>query len=147
MAGSPELPLALHELFRIRGVLDPFAAIPGLRASMSAALALGRLAEAGPTSQHDLGAWLGLEKSTVSRLVAGLIADGWVEKAPHPDGNRSPWLSLTPTGRAVTDQLGQAMRARHERILAALTPAERRAAELAVPALIRALQAELNGQQ
>jgi DNA-binding MarR family transcriptional regulator len=67
-----------------------------------------------------------------------------VEKAPHPDGNRSPWLTLTPAGRAVTDQLARAMQARHERILAALTPAERRAADLAVPALIRALQAELD---
>jgi len=44
----------------------------------------------------------------------------------------------------VTDQLARAMQARHERILAALTPAERRAADLAVPALIRALQAELD---
>jgi DNA-binding MarR family transcriptional regulator len=117
VAGSPRLPLELHELFRIRGVLDPSAAVPGLRASMSAA------------------------------LVAGLIADGWVERAPHPDGNRSAWLTLTPAGRAVTDQLLGAMRARHERILAALSPAELRAAELAVPALIRALRAELNSQQ
>lgn len=147
MTGSPGLPLALHELFRLRGIMDPTAVVPGLRTSMSAAMALGRLAEAGPTSQHDLGTWLGLEKSTVSRLVAGLIADGWVEKAPHPGGNRSPWLTLTPTGHAVTAQLGRAMQARHERILAALTPSERRAAEVAVPALIRALRAELISQQ
>jgi len=48
VAGSPELPLALHELFRIRGVLDPSAAIPGLRASMSAALALDAWRRPGP---------------------------------------------------------------------------------------------------
>jgi DNA-binding MarR family transcriptional regulator len=137
------LPLALHELFRIRGVMDPGHAVPGLRTSMSGTLAMGRLLEVGPISQHELGNWLGLEKSTVSRLVAGLIADGWVEKSPHPDGRRSPHLQLTPAGRAATANLAGTMQARHERILAALSPAERRAAEIAVPALVRALQSEL----
>jgi DNA-binding MarR family transcriptional regulator len=111
---------------------------------MSAALALGHLLETGAISQHELGTWLGLEKSTVSRLVAGLIADGWVEKSPHPNGNRSPHLRLTGAGRAVTAELAQTMHTRHERILATLSPAERRAAEIALPALVRALQEELD---
>jgi DNA-binding MarR family transcriptional regulator len=141
---SPTLPLALHDLFRIRGVLDPSSTIPGLQVSMSASLALGRLRDAGPISQHDLGNWLGLEKSTVSRLVAGLVTEGWVQKRPNPNGSRSPQLHLTQAGRTVTERMLQAMHERHERLLAALSPAERQSAAVALPALIRALNAEVD---
>jgi len=41
-------------------------------------LDVGSRSEARPASQHDLGTWLGLEKGTVSRLVAGLFTEGSV---------------------------------------------------------------------
>ena len=135
--------LSLHLIFRLRGVLDPTRAVPGLGASMSEALGVAELT-GGAMTQHELGARLGLEKSTVSRLVDGMIRKSWVQRTRDPGKPRYQRVALTPHGRQVADQIATAMRQRHERILATLTPEERHAAAVALPALARALEAELD---
>jgi DNA-binding MarR family transcriptional regulator len=129
-------------LFRRRGVLDPSRAVPGLGASVSETLALGYLA-AGQATQHELGAHLGLEKSTVSRLVVGMVEKGWVERDRDPGNRRFQKVVLTEQGRLAATQIAEAMRQRHARWLAALSPAEREALAVGLPALVRAMTAEL----
>lgn len=135
------LELAMDGLFRRRGVLDPSRVVPGLGASLSESLALGYLA-GGPCVQHELGSHLGLEKSTVSRLVAGMTEKGWVERGRDPDNRRFQKVELTGRGRRAATQIAEAMRQRHERWIAALSPEEREALTVALPALVRAMAEE-----
>ena len=88
---------------------------------------------------RSLGRLLGLEKSTVSRLVAGLQHRGWVERQRDPSNRRFYQLQLTPEGRTVADRIGQELRAHHEQLLAALTPDEREALTIGLTGLARAL--------
>ena len=112
--------------------------------TMSEALALRGLAS-GELTQQDLGAHLGLEKSTVSRLVDAMASKGWVDKERDPGNRRYFKVRLTPTGRRAARQISDAIRERHDRILASLTAEERAAVALALTALARAMATELGG--
>jgi DNA-binding MarR family transcriptional regulator len=111
---------AFFRLFRLRGVLDPTSAVPGLGASVSEIMALAYLRD-GPASQQDLGRYVGLEKSTVSRLVEALTAKGWVIKERDPHNRRFQTLVLTAAGRQATRTVGNAMHRRHRDILESMT--------------------------
>jgi DNA-binding MarR family transcriptional regulator len=130
-------------VFRLRGVLDAAQAVPGLGASLSEAMALGRLT-AGALTQQDLGAHLGLEKSTVSRLVDAMAAKGWVDKERDPVNRRYRTVRLTAAGERAAARVAAAIRERHERVLAALTPDERAAVAVALTALARAMAEEFD---
>lgn len=136
------LELAMGRLFRLRGVLDPSQSVPGIGVSASESMALGHLV-AGETTQQELGSHLGLEKSTVSRLVDGMVQKGWVEKGRDPDNRRFQKLVLTPAGRQAAEQIMRAMRERHKRWIAGLTVAEREALTVGLAALVRAMSEEL----
>jgi DNA-binding MarR family transcriptional regulator len=56
----------------------------------------------------ELSKRLGLDKSTLSRTVDGLVNIGLLERAPHPNDRRFNLLSLTPKGREVADHINQA---------------------------------------
>lgn len=145
MTEQPDvLQMGLGILFRLRGVLDPTQALPGLNASLSEAMALQELLARGEVTQSEVGDHLGLEKSTVSRLVDAMAGKGWVGKERDPNNRRYHRVRLTDTGRRVALDLAEAMRRRHERILAGLSEAERQAVALGLPALGRAMAAELN---
>jgi DNA-binding MarR family transcriptional regulator len=135
------LELAMDGLFRQRGVLDPSRVVPGLGASLSESLALGYLA-AGACVQHELGSYLGLEKSTVSRLVAGMTEKGWVERGRCPDNRRFQKVLLTAPGQRAAAQIAEAMKQRHERWLAALSAEEQQALAIGLPALLRAMTSQ-----
>jgi DNA-binding MarR family transcriptional regulator len=139
------LDLAMGRMFRLRGLLDPSVAVPGLGMSLSEAFALSELV-AGPVSQQELAAGLSLEKSTVSRLVGGMIEKGWVEKDRNPGNRRYHRVALTADGRAAADEVSRAMRERHERVLATLTHRERAAVVVAIDALVRVIDAEIAEQ-
>jgi DNA-binding MarR family transcriptional regulator len=135
------LELAMGRLLRLRGVLDPSQTSPSLGVSVSESLALGLLA-AGPTTQQDLGTNLGLEKSTVSRLVDGMVSKGWVDKVRDPRNRRYQIVTLTPAGRQAAAQTLEAMRQQHARWLGALTPEERQALTIGLGALVRVMSEE-----
>jgi DNA-binding MarR family transcriptional regulator len=140
--GHDILGVPMDWLLRLHGVLDPAHAVPGLGASMSEALALGRLS-AGEVTQQELGAHLNLEKSTVSRLVDAMAAKGWVDRQRDPDNRRYRKVRLTPAGERAAADVSAAIRQRHARILASLTPEERTAVAVGLTALARALAREL----
>jgi DNA-binding MarR family transcriptional regulator len=103
-------------------------------------MALGELADVEAMSQHQLAALLGLEKSTVSRLVAGLVERGWVTRSRKSENRRLYRLALTDDGRVVAARFGKELRAQHEQLLGELTPDERRALTVGLAGLVRVLK-------
>jgi len=79
----------------------------------------------GSITQRELTRALRLERSTVSRLVDKLAAQGWVDAAPSPQDARSVLLSLSPAGKRVAEQLELARSKRFASLLDAI-PNDRR---------------------
>jgi DNA-binding MarR family transcriptional regulator len=123
----------------------PGQAVPAV--SPSEARALLQLVTARGIAQGQLAALLGLEKSTVSRLAAGLERKGWVRRGRDQDNQRYVRLYLTPAGREVARTLWRAWQSRQERILASLSAEERAGLAAGLRGLVRGLAAEglLNG--
>jgi DNA-binding MarR family transcriptional regulator len=62
-------------------------------------LGLRTLERLGPIRTNALADALQLDASTVTRQVAALVADGFVERRPDPDDGRSSTLAITASGR------------------------------------------------
>ena len=118
----------------------PAAGIPQL--SGSEARALIELVKARGIAQGELAGLLGLEKSTVSRLAAGLERKGWVRRGRDEGNQRYVRLYLTAEGGAVAARLWDAWQSRQARILAALTEEERAGLSAGLRGLVRGLAAE-----
>jgi DNA-binding MarR family transcriptional regulator len=128
----------LRGLVRAGGLLESHHH-GGLHASLSEVFALGELADAGVLSQQELADRLGLEKSTVSRLAAGLERRQWLSRERDPANRRVYRLRLTARGRRAAAQVGAHYRAHHAALFAALTPAEQAGLRIGLAGLIRAL--------
>lgn len=131
-----ELRRLLRRLVRISGLLEPHDH-DGVRASASEVFALGELAETGPLSQQQLGDRLGLEKSTVSRLAAGLERRGWLERVRDPDDRRFYRLRLTADGTEAAHRIAGFLARRHGDLLSGLTGPERDGLLLGLDGLVR----------
>lgn len=107
---------------------------------MSEVFALGELSEVGALSQQDLASHLGLEKSTVSRLAAGMEARGWLTRTREATNRRYYQLRLTAEGQEVASRVGQDRRDHHAHLLELLTPQERQALTTGLDGLIRAME-------
>jgi DNA-binding MarR family transcriptional regulator len=118
----------------------PAAGIP--QVSGSEARALIELVKARGIAQGELAGLLGLEKSTVSRLAAGLERKGWVRRGRDEGNQRYVRLYLTAEGGAVAARLWDAWQSRQARILAALTEEERAGLSAGLRGLVRGLAAE-----
>ena len=116
------------------------AGFPAVTASE--ARALTELLAAHGIAQGQLAALLGLEKSTVSRLAAGLESKGWIRRGRDEQNHRYVRLYLTPQGRVVADRLWQAWQSRQARILAGLTAEERAGLATGLRGVLRGLVAE-----
>ena len=110
--------------------------------STSEARALIELVAARGISQGQLGTLLGLEKSTVSRLAAGLERKGWIERGRDEANQRYVRLYLTPEGSRVAAVVWQAWQSRQARILSGLSGREREGLAAGLRGLIRELAAE-----
>ncbi len=130
---------AMRRLVRLSGLLEPHDH-GGLRVTMSEVMALGELAEVGTISQQDLAALLGLEKSTVSRLAAGLEGRGWLVRERDPANRRFYRLRLSDDGRAAAERIGEDLRTHHAHLLGELTPAELEALTIGLTGLARAME-------
>ncbi len=116
------------------------AGIP--QVSGSEARALIELVKARGIAQGELAGLLGLEKSTVSRLAAGLERKGWVRRGRDEGNQRYVRLYLTAEGGAVAARLWGAWQSRQARILGALTEEERAGLSAGLRGLVRGLSAE-----
>ena len=128
----------LRRLVRSGGLLEPHGPISE-HASLSEILALRELVESPGLAQNDLAERLGLEKSTVSRLVAGMEQRGWVSRHRDQSNRRFVRLSVTREGVDVAHRIGKHLHDQHRALLAGLTPAELDALTLGLTALARVL--------
>jgi DNA-binding MarR family transcriptional regulator len=111
---------------RALGLLRPDTTPCGQPMSITEAHAIGELHAAGPLTQQELADRLRLQKSTVSRLVDELCADGLVNRSPNPADKRSVLLVLTPLGTRRAKRLDAARRKLFARLLDQLPRDERR---------------------
>lgn len=79
--------------------LQPLALTP------SQAEALRVLQDWQPLALIELGSLLVCEQGSPSRLVAGLITAGYVERVPSPEDKRKVVLTLTPHGQEIAKQV------------------------------------------
>ena len=114
---------------------------------MSEVFALGELSGVATLSQQDLASRLGLEKSTVSRLAAGLEGRGWLSRTREATNRRYYQLRLTDEGRDVAHRVGQEIRDHHAQLLDLLTPQEREALTTGLTGLIRAMESHDHGRK
>jgi DNA-binding MarR family transcriptional regulator len=73
--------------------------------SVSQCYALAAVTDLGPLTVNELAAHLYLDKSTSSRLAAGLEAKGYVTRERAPDDGRVIHLVVTPPGRALRGRI------------------------------------------
>ena len=128
---------------RQRDAVDGAASAAGVpQLSSSEARALIELVKARGIAQGELASLLGLEKSTVSRLAAGLERKGWIRRGRDEGNQRYVRLYLTAEGGAVAARLWSAWHSRQARILGALTDEEREGLSAGLRGLVRGLAAE-----
>lgn len=130
----------LSQLIRGIGLHHPIRIPGGDALSWSEALALAELARRSPLSQRELAERLRLEKSSVSRLVAGLEKRGWLVRERDSANRRFYRIGLTSQGHRAVEHWRRHWQHHHHRILAALTPEELEAIRFGFAALARAVE-------
>ena len=94
----------------------------------------------GPLTSGELGDFLRLEKSSVSRMVRKLIDCGELRETADELDARSKLLSMTAKGRRTLEALHAFGRQQVRGALAALTPAEQRIVREGMMLYARALR-------
>ena len=88
----------VHQFIRLFGVLNKTTTPCGYSLSVSQVLTLQALEEHTPLTIHELADQLNLERSTVSRLIDGLVKTGLVHRKINPNNRREVQLFLTEEG-------------------------------------------------
>ncbi|QDL91658.1 MarR family transcriptional regulator [Paroceanicella profunda] len=111
---------------RWRRALDARIAVTGLTDATWAPLVhLQR--SGGGISQKDLAALVGIDGSSLVRLLDILCREGLVERQPDPQDRRARRLELTPAGHAAVRELSVILEAAESEMLADLDDTELRA--------------------
>src|SRR5690242_8667438 len=76
-------------------------------------------------NQSELGAALGIDRSSVVPLIDRLQKRGWVRRAQRATDRRAHALELAPGGAALLARLSPRLEAHETRIAADLTPGDR----------------------
>lgn len=116
-------------LVRAFGLHQPEQTPCGQPVTVAEAYALMELARDRAFTQNELVERLNLAKSTVSRLVDGLVKRGWIERTRNPNDGRSKMLALTPEGQNVAATIATAREQKFTRVLKEI-PVEQRATVL-----------------
>lgn len=101
------------------GLLRTDATPCGQPMSVSTAHAICELETRGPLTQSELSDRLGLEPSSVSRMVDQLTQKGWAQRAPDPASKdkRVRLVHLTELGHRAATQVLAARSTRFEELL------------------------------
>lgn len=104
---------------RWRHLLDSRLAAAGLSDAVWAPLVhLYRLGDG--ISQSELAAAIGIDGSSLVRLIDMLVAQDLVERQPHPTDRRIRLLHLTPAGRTKVQAIRKRLIALEDELLAGL---------------------------
>jgi DNA-binding MarR family transcriptional regulator len=80
----------------------------GVQLDRSGIVILTTLHRLGPLRLSDLADDIGLDRSTISRQVAAVVRDGYVERAVDENDARALLLTLTARGQAIRQKLATA---------------------------------------
>ena len=133
-----DLQQSLMHFIRSFGLHQPEQTPCGQALTVSEAHALSTLATTSQLSQQDLAEQLGLEKSSVSRLLTKLEQRGWVKRHDSQHDGRSKVLQLSETGKGMVSQLQAARRKKFDAIFTQIPASERDAVEASLKTLIQA---------
>lgn len=100
---------------------------------------LAQLSVRSPSTVRWIAARMRVDRAEVSRAAAGLVRRRLARREADPHDARSALFSVTESGRALYRAIMPLRVALHERLLAALTPAEAATLTAAVSKLIRFL--------
>ncbi|GAA2010072.1 hypothetical protein GCM10009818_22690 [Nakamurella flavida] len=104
---------------------------PGAGLSSTDVWLLSAVHDHGPLRMRDLAAWQGVDKSTVSTQIRRLEQRDLITRAPDPTDGRATLLSVTATGRTLSEGLTRTGADAVDGVLSAWTPDDRhRLAEL-----------------
>lgn len=139
-AADRELHDLLAELLRYASLLHPEQPARGQLIPMTQVFALHELDTPAPLSQQELAERLGLEKSTVSRLVAEMEGAGLLRRERDPRNRRYYRLQITARGRSAHARMAAAFHGRYHRLITMMTRREKEALSIGLPALVRVLR-------
>lgn len=133
----------LSKVMRLQAVHGdaPVGDLAGAALSVAEGVLLTELLATGEVTQQQLADRLRVDKSRVSRLCSALERKHLLARHRDERNRRNLRVRLTPSGAAAATRLRQAWHQRHQRMLAAMTPDERRALLLGLGALARELAA------
>ncbi|WP_300609024.1 MarR family transcriptional regulator [Trebonia sp.] len=101
---------------------------------------LAVLSAAGPMRMGGLAHRLGVQVSTMSRIVDIMVASGWVERRPDEADHRACVIAITGDGGALIDKVRQDNATRLADCVARLAPADLAVLEAALPILEKLAQ-------
>jgi DNA-binding MarR family transcriptional regulator len=90
----------------LTGIYDAEMRTSGLQSSQLSLLVA--VAKAGPVRRTDLGKWLHLDPSTLTRNLRVMLKQGWVKDIPDDDDQRSTRLEITGKGRKLLEGIAPA---------------------------------------
>lgn len=102
-----------------------FAAAIGSQLTATQWAALSKLAEAGPSSQNQLGRLTAMDVATIKGVIDRLTARGLTETGPDPRDGRRLLVTLTRAGQALVEKMSPSALQVTEATLAPLTAKER----------------------
>lgn len=114
---------------RSLGVLDGAVTLPQYRV-------LAVLADLGAVRSARVADALGLEPSTITRIIDRLASAGHVQRGADPANRSAVTLRLTSTGRAVVSRVAAWREAELRRIILTLEPGDRAALTRALTRMI-----------
>lgn len=103
--------------------------------------------ERGETGLNDLAARLGLDPSTLSRTIEGLVRLGMVDRRPNPKDRRSVILTLTRRGKTTCDAINEKNDRLYDEILSRLTKRRREEALVLFDELVRAMDEAIGSSE
>ncbi len=101
---------------------------------------------AGPVRLSELAETEGINPTMLSRVVAGMVQDGLLERSSDEGDRRAAWVEATAAGRRLAQRMRRERTSAVNQALEALPEADRERIEQALPAL-EALAGELKGRQ
>lgn len=120
-------PTVLDHLLGVSALLreDMERAFAGTSLSESRVHLLWLLHRSGPSTQQRLADEIGITPRSVSALVDGLAAAGYVERLPHPHDRRAVLVTLGGTASAMMHRMEADHRRFASELLEAVAPEDR----------------------
>jgi DNA-binding MarR family transcriptional regulator len=109
----------------------------GGRAELTATrlTALAVMNAAGPMRMGNLAGRLGIQVSTMSRIIDVLVSSGWAERRPDEADHRACVIGITDSGSDLIDSVRRSNETRLAGCIAGLDPDDLAALQAALPVL------------